>query len=160
MKLKFKPGQKVQYKGEELEIKIARKEFRNKKILYRMTNGTEVYEDDLERENKKAVKKNKAEDKKLETVRAQYKAIIGKEVVSQKKNDIAWMEGKITAAKEEAEKHQSEAKYKALAALDFGQLVTLVEEEKIDAIDVSDYENAPDLLEAICEELKIEVPEE
>ena len=47
--------------------------------------------------------------------------------------------------------------YDALKVLDFDKLKLLVIEKELD-IDSDDYEEAPELLIAICEELDVEIP--
>lgn len=47
MSTKFKTGDKVLHNGEELEVEVSRKNFSNQSIIYKLSNGEQVEEKDL-----------------------------------------------------------------------------------------------------------------
>ena len=133
---------------------------------------------------KTATKSKKLNKKEMEALRELYKELALKDVPSNKKNDATWIQSKVT----EMEMNLLHGKYKevvgemvpedkledvswineqirehadpfeTLNVLDFEQLKLLVIEKELD-IDVEDYEEKDDLLEAVCDELDIEIPE-
>jgi hypothetical protein len=155
MKTKFKPDETCWLDGEtEVEIAVAKKDFKNKSIKYRLksdngkTLGMVVDESRLSKVKSKAAP---AQTNLLD----EYKELFQKNVPAKYKNNEDWIQNKIDAKKAELENAE---KYNAIADLDADGLIKLIEDKELD-IDVDEFEEISDLLEAICEKLEIKVPE-
>lgn len=150
--LKFKPADSVIVDGKESKIKVVRKDFLTKKILYTLEDGRK----DIE-ESKitlvgpvKPAKSSNDESSLLE----KYKELYGKNVPAKHKNDEEWIKAKI--AEKETPEPTDQERFEALSKLEKEDLEKLIEEKQLD-IDVEDYDTNKELVVAICEELGIKV---
>lgn len=154
---KFNEGDKVLYKGKEVTVEVTTKNFSTNAISYVLSTGEKVSENELIPVGLKATKP--AENTPLLEV---YKAIFGKAVPANKKNDLFWIQSKID------EKHKEEdsevdfedlsdvEKQKYLSTLSFEDLTAFVEAEDLTNVDVEDYITTEELVVAICQELGID----
>jgi len=199
-KLKFQQGETVIVDGKEAVIEVAKKNFSSGKISYKLKDGREVAEDDIDRvgvkrktgTNPKEINQDlhdlykktfdkdvpsnkkyddvwiqsKIEEVALENALEEYKTAFGEEVPEDKKGDLNWIVGEIDAKNEaddgddgDGDEPSNDEKYAALKELDFDGLKEIVGKKDLD-IDLEDYDDADELLVAICDELEITIPNE
>ena len=164
MNAKFKPEQKVLYKGQEVSVIVSQKNFATKEISYMLEGISEkVPESGLEEiVVKRNVHKEPTKEELLADVRELYKKEIGQPVPSNRKNNIDWMQSKIQEAQNKALELRkgpsgSILTWEQLKSMTSEEIAMIIADKGLD-IDVDDY-TPEDLAVAVAQELEIEVTE-
>jgi len=164
MNAKFKPEQKVLYKGQQVSVIVSQKNFATKEISYMLEGILEkVPESELQEiVMQGTARKELTKDEILAEVRELYKKEIGQPVPSNRKNNIDWMQSKIQEAQNKALEQRkgpsgSILTWEQLKSMTGEEIAKIIADKGLD-IDVDDYTPA-DLAVAVAQELEIEVTE-
>ena len=153
---KYKKGQTVLYKGKEEQIRVTHKDFSTGKARYELEPTdkdpykTGVMVDEVDIKLFTTIEPTPETVNVLEQLHIDYRKQFGKAVPNNKKNNELWIVQKV----ESATVQKSEIR-ETLKLLGWDGLENLIDEKELD-IDINDYSNQIELLQAVCEELGIE----
>jgi len=159
MNAKLNIGDTVSYNGVKTTVLVSKKNFATNQILYKLEGEMEfVSEEDLITPTAPAkVKASKETNMDLSVLKAEYLGLIGKPVPANKGKNAEWIAAKIKEAKGEEE--DDTITFASLQEMTREQLVGVIDANELD-LDLNDYDTDEELVQAICEELEIEIPAE
>lgn len=161
MYAKFKPNQKVLYKGQEETVVVSRKDFSTNEITYVLEGVEEMVPEEALKLSTKSEQPKPTKEDALQSIRDEYQKAVGQPVPSNKKNNVEWMQEKTKSAKEakteENKQNPSILTWDRLSTLSIEEMQQIIKANGLD-IDVEDYD-VVDLRIAVAEEMEIEVTE-
>jgi hypothetical protein len=158
MNAKLNIGDTVSYNGIKTTVIVNKKNFQTNQVLYKLEGEMEFISEEelLGEQSEKDTTKEQPTD--LAALIAEYEMVVGKACPQNKRKNEEWLTLKIKVAKGEDTDDDTDLTFEMLMEMSREQLEGIIDANEL-YIYAADYAENDELIQAIAEELEIEIPQ-